>query len=212
MQEILGIPIGSFPIRYLGVPLTYKKLTIQQCKPLVERVTSKMRGWATKCLSYAGRLQLIKGVLFGMQTYWAPICVLPKKILKEIEMHCRVFLWTGKAQSSRKALVAWDPICLPKVCGGWNVVKLADWNKTAIAKLLRDIAKKADNLSPMITSHASFLTSNPRVEKHHDAEFSLLDPIGNELAKNIVTRIPTISSIICTARELSTPSFRFHRL
>lgn len=127
-----------------------------------------------------------------MQTYWAPICVLPKKILKEIEMHCRVFLWTGKAQSSRKALVAWDPICLPKVCGGWNVVKLADWNK-------------ADNLSPMITSHASFLTSNPRVEKHHDAEFSLLDPIGNELAKNIVTRIPTISSIICTARELSTP-------
>lgn len=70
-----------------------------------------MRGWATKFLSYAGRLQLIKGVLFGMQTYWAPICVLPKKILKEIEMHCRVFLWTGKAQSSRKALVAWDPAC-----------------------------------------------------------------------------------------------------
>lgn len=57
----------------------------------------------------------------------------------------------------------------------------------------------------MITSHASFLTSNPSVEKHHDAEFSLLDPIGNELAKNIVTRIPMISSIICTARELSTP-------
>lgn len=65
MQEILGIPIGAFPIRYLGVPLTYKKLTIQQCKPLVERVTSKMRGWATKFLSYAGRLQLIKGVRYA---------------------------------------------------------------------------------------------------------------------------------------------------
>lgn len=59
MQEILSIPVGEFPIRYLGVPLTYQKWTIQQCKPLVEKVIGKIQGWSTRFLSYAGRLKMI---------------------------------------------------------------------------------------------------------------------------------------------------------
>lgn len=47
-------------------------------------------------LSYAGRLQLIKSVLFGIQLYWCQIFVMPKKVLKEIQRICRVFLWIGQ--------------------------------------------------------------------------------------------------------------------
>lgn len=32
---------------------------------------------------------------------------LPKRILKEIESHCRIFLWAGQEVPSRKALVSW---------------------------------------------------------------------------------------------------------
>ncbi|XP_021731516.1 uncharacterized protein LOC110698405 [Chenopodium quinoa] len=69
LLHILGMVSGSIPFRYLGVPLSSKKLTIRKCKPLIDRVTARINGWAAKHLSNAGRMQLIKSVLFGVQTY-----------------------------------------------------------------------------------------------------------------------------------------------
>ena len=135
IQQVLPIPIGCLPIRYLGVPLTSKKLSVQDCKPLIENIVGRIRCWTTRFLSYAGRLQLVKSVLFGMQTYWAQISLLPKKRIREIEACCRIFLWTGQSNPSKRALVAWSQVCLPKVSGGWNVISLGDWNKAAVSKL-----------------------------------------------------------------------------
>ncbi|KAK6792189.1 hypothetical protein RDI58_011270 [Solanum bulbocastanum] len=30
---------------------------------------------------------------------------------------CRTYLWTGSVVRSRKALVSWEKLCLPKVAG-----------------------------------------------------------------------------------------------
>ncbi|XP_021766230.1 uncharacterized protein LOC110730713 [Chenopodium quinoa] len=146
LSDLLEVSQGSIPFKYLGVPFSSKKLTISQCKPLVEKVTARIQGWMAKHLSYSGRLQLIKSVLFGIQTYWAQIFILPKKILKEIEARFRCFLWTGSSAPPRKSLVSWNSVCLPKVCGGWNLLSLPECNKAAITKLLWDIAHKADDL------------------------------------------------------------------
>ncbi|XP_021717782.1 uncharacterized protein LOC110685546 [Chenopodium quinoa] len=137
---------STIPFKYLGVPLSLKKLTTQQCKPLVNKITSRIESWAVRFLSYAGRLKLIKSVLFGIQTYWAQIFILPKKIMKEIESRFKAFLWTGKANPTKKSLVAWKTICFLKSCGGWNVIELCDWNIAAICKVLWDITHKADSL------------------------------------------------------------------
>ena len=97
-------------------------------------------------LSYAGRLQLIKFVLFGVQTYLSQVFVLPQKVLKLIQTACRVFLWTGKSGTFKRALIAWEHICLPKTAGGWNVIDLKIWNQAATCKLLWNLAKKKDVL------------------------------------------------------------------
>lgn len=34
---------GQHPFKYLGVPLSTKKLSIQQCMPLVAKITTKVR-------------------------------------------------------------------------------------------------------------------------------------------------------------------------
>ncbi|XP_047257506.1 uncharacterized protein LOC124889589 [Capsicum annuum] len=70
---------GSLPFKYLGVPLAAKKLSISQCWPLVEKITARINCWTSKLLSYAGRVHLIKSVLFRVQSYWAQIFLLPKK-------------------------------------------------------------------------------------------------------------------------------------
>ncbi|XP_019257656.1 PREDICTED: uncharacterized protein LOC109235863 [Nicotiana attenuata] len=106
--EFLGIQRGELPVRYLGVPLSSKRISIAQCQPLIDNIAGRITSWTAKFLSYAGRVQLIKNVLFSIQTFWAQIFVLPKKITKLIEAICRSFLWTGEGNISRKALLAWE--------------------------------------------------------------------------------------------------------
>ncbi|XP_021844803.2 uncharacterized protein [Spinacia oleracea] len=77
--DALGIAKGSFPFKYLGVPLTTRKLSYTDCKPLIEKTVARIKSWATKFLPYAGRLQLVRSVLFGIQLYWCQIFVMPKK-------------------------------------------------------------------------------------------------------------------------------------
>ncbi|XP_019232463.1 PREDICTED: uncharacterized protein LOC109213163 [Nicotiana attenuata] len=113
-----------YPIKYLGVPLSARKLNIHQCLPLVEKITERVRCWSARMLSYSGRVQLIKSVLFGVQTYWAQIFLIPKKNMKMIETVCRTFLSTGSNEFSRKTLLAWDKICQPKSAGGLNVINM----------------------------------------------------------------------------------------
>jgi hypothetical protein len=109
---------GELPFKYLGVPLSSKKLTVIQWQPLVKKIISRIENWSSKLLSYAGRMQLIKSVLFGVQTYWSQVFALPQKVLKLIQTACRVLLWTGRSGVSKRALVAWEYICLPKTTGG----------------------------------------------------------------------------------------------
>lgn len=141
-----GFSLGELPFRYLGIPLSCKKLSIVQYMPLVDKIVARIKCWISRFLSYGGRLQMIKSVLFGMQTYWSQVFVLPKKIIKLVESTCRTFLWTGQSQLSKRALVAWEKICMPRSAGGLNVLDIFTWNKVAICKQLWDVAKKKDTM------------------------------------------------------------------
>lgn len=102
----VGFSQGALPFRYLGVPLEAKKLSYQMCKPLLERVTSRLHSWTSKFLSYAGRLRLIQSVAEVMVAFWSQVFLLPKKLIKQVEAKCRGFLWSGSDGPSKKAWVA----------------------------------------------------------------------------------------------------------
>jgi len=53
-------------MRYLGVPITARKLSKLECHTLVEKLTGKIKQWSTRSLSFVGRAQLINTVIFGM--------------------------------------------------------------------------------------------------------------------------------------------------
>jgi len=81
-----------------------------------------------------------------VQTYWSQVLALPQKVLKLIQTACRVFLWTGEFGISKRALIAWEHICLPKSAGGWNVIDLHCWNQAALSKQLWNLSNKKDVL------------------------------------------------------------------
>nr|GEU75564.1 RNA-directed DNA polymerase, eukaryota, reverse transcriptase zinc-binding domain protein [Tanacetum cinerariifolium] len=63
LLEVMPFKVEKLPIRYLGVPLTSKRLRAKKCKHLLDKVESRGSSWKNKCISYAGRLMLVAYVL-----------------------------------------------------------------------------------------------------------------------------------------------------
>jgi hypothetical protein len=103
---MLGIQEATLPVRYLGVPLLSSRLTHTDCIPLMERIIARIKLWTSTSLTYAGRLQLIKSVLFSIQVYWSSIFILPCATIKKIESTLAAFLWRGTSLSHAGAKVA----------------------------------------------------------------------------------------------------------
>nr|XP_016470075.1 PREDICTED: uncharacterized protein LOC107792379 [Nicotiana tabacum] len=144
--QALSYTEGQLPFKYLGVPLDTKKLSILQLQPLITKMVAKITSWTAKKLSYAGRAQLVQTVLFAIQSYWAQLFTLPVQIVKLIEAYCRSYLWSGGNVLTKKLLLAWEKVCLPKSVGGLNLTNLQVWNSAAIAKTYWDLTHKQDKL------------------------------------------------------------------
>ena len=80
-----GFLNGTLPVRYLGIPLVSSLLTKANCNTLVNRITACICHRSARYLSYVGHLQLVNSMLFGIQTYWSSMFVLPAGVYKQIE-------------------------------------------------------------------------------------------------------------------------------
>lgn len=89
---VLGLPLDTLPIRYLGLPLTTKTMTRQDYEPLVDRIRSRLLLWSCKRLSFAGRLQLIQSVIASITNFWCSVFRLPKRCFEIIGSLCNAFL------------------------------------------------------------------------------------------------------------------------
>ena len=123
------------PVRYLGLPLCSKKLTVRDCDPLLAQVRRKLNGWMTRHLSIAGRLQLISSTIPGILGFWTSAFCIPKKVLKMIQSLLSSFLWHGNMDST-SAKVAWETLCFPKSEGGLGIRGLSSWNTVFGVKLI----------------------------------------------------------------------------
>ncbi|XP_075099218.1 uncharacterized protein LOC142176058 [Nicotiana tabacum] len=86
------------------------------------------------------------GVNQVVQKQIMEIFILPKKVIQFIKTICRRFLWTGDAEPTKKALIAWKRLCSPKAGGGLNFIDVELWNEAAICKLLWNICTRKEKL------------------------------------------------------------------
>ncbi|GJZ70565.1 RNA-directed DNA polymerase, eukaryota, reverse transcriptase zinc-binding domain protein [Tanacetum coccineum] len=56
LLEILLFKCAKLPVKYLGLPLLAKRLSIMDCKILTEKVEERINCWRNKLLSYAGKI------------------------------------------------------------------------------------------------------------------------------------------------------------
>ncbi|XP_074301051.1 uncharacterized protein LOC141632400 [Silene latifolia] len=101
-----GFSEGYFPFRYLGLPLNIAHTFVDMYGILINKIQASIQHWSSKFLSYAGRLQLLNTVVFGLENFW------------------------------RMVAKSWSSICSPLAEGGFCVKELLSWNKALISKWL----------------------------------------------------------------------------
>lgn len=116
-----GMPMGTLPVRYLGVPLCTKKLSLLNCEGLLQQIKSRLSSWSAKSLSFAGRLLLIKTVITGITTFWCSTFILSQACVKRINSLCGVFLWQGDIEQHHTARVSWKVVTKPKGKEVWEL-------------------------------------------------------------------------------------------
>ncbi|XP_073051702.1 uncharacterized protein [Primulina eburnea] len=130
-----GIPLTTDLGRYLGVPSIHRRVTNNLFKKVLDRVKSRLEGWQTKYLSFAGRKVLVQSVLNAIPLYSMHTNLLPIGICSEIEKTIGNFLWGGKIGEHKCHLVKWDVVSSPKSIGGLGIKRMYPMNQALLTKL-----------------------------------------------------------------------------
>jgi hypothetical protein len=121
----LSVARAHFPIKYLGLSLSTRRLRRVDLQPQVDKAASRLSTWYGRNLNQAGRVCLTKAVLSSQPVYLLTVINPPKEILQEIDKIRKCFLWAGdKAFSSGKCKVNWTKTTLSKEYGGLGVLNL----------------------------------------------------------------------------------------
>lgn len=84
-------------------------------------------------------MQLIKSILFAIQSYWSAHFLLPKAVIKRIDQLLFRFLWKGSSLDKYGTKVARENVTLPFFEGGLGLKKIVELNSSQILFILWQI-------------------------------------------------------------------------
>lgn len=121
--------------KYLGMPILQKKINKDTFGEVLERMSSRLAGWKSKMLSFAGRVTLTKAVLATILVHSMSTIALPSSMLNNMDKISRSFLWGSTTTHRKQHLIAWKRVCRPKGEGGLGIRRPHGMNKALLAKL-----------------------------------------------------------------------------
>ena len=92
-MELFGCNHGTFPIRYLSIPIHYRKLSNNDWMRVQEIFGKRLSSWKGKNLSIGGRLMLINSVLSSLPMYMMSFFEIPKGVRKKLDYFHSRFVW-----------------------------------------------------------------------------------------------------------------------
>ena len=122
-------------MKYLGLPLSVKRLKIIHYQPLEDKIAGQLTPWVGRHIASAGRAVLVKSVLTTIAIYYMTVLDLPMVVKNKIDALRRAFLWAGCDKvTGGKCKINWEQVCKSKMHGALGILNL---DKFAIALRLR---------------------------------------------------------------------------
>lgn len=148
-------------MKYLGLPLSTKRLKTIHFQPLEDKIAAQLTPWMGKHVAQPGRAVLVKSVITAIAIYYLTALDLPAQVMKKIDSLRRAYLWAGCDKvTGGKCKINWDQVCKSKVHGGLGILNL---KKFAAALRIRWLwAAWTDPAKPWVN------LGNPCVQKDKD--------------------------------------------
>lgn len=118
VAQSLCCKLGSFPIKYLGVPLHHSKLRREDLQPIVDALLKRAAGWRGRLLSRAARLELVRSVLASIPIYLLSIIKFPKWAIRLMNSQMAHCLWDNYEGHFKYHQANWDLVSQKKDYGG----------------------------------------------------------------------------------------------
>jgi hypothetical protein len=137
-SSLFGCQVGTFPMKYLGVPVTYRNLRVSDLDPLdkkfIKKFIKKLDAWVGGANSSGGRLTLVNACLSSLPSYFMSLFMLCKTFLEKMDKHRRCFFWHGKKLKRGYYMVKWTKVCRSKKKGGLGILDLDKQNISLLCK------------------------------------------------------------------------------
>jgi hypothetical protein len=138
VANMLNCKLGNFPISYLGLPISDKKLLVSDWEFLTEKVGHRVDPWQGLFLASAGRLELTNSCLSSLPMFAMGLFLLPDTSHGRMDSTRARFFWEGVGPKRKYHMVDWATACKPHEFGGLGVLNTKVMN---IALLLKWIWK-----------------------------------------------------------------------
>jgi hypothetical protein len=132
IEQALPCPLGQFPCKYIGLPLSLSTLRKEDIQPFLDKLARRLPFWKARLLTREGRVAYVQTVLTASVIYQLLALDIAPWVLQLIDRMRRGFLWAGREDAQGgHFLVAWHKVCQPKALGGLGLHNLR-WLSAAL--------------------------------------------------------------------------------
>ena len=122
--SLFGCKEGTMPFKYLGIPMSHRKISRNNWGDIEERFQKKLSSWKGKVLSFGGRLVLINSVLSSLPMCLMSFFKLPKGVLKKLDYYRSRFFLQCDGHKKKYRFTKWSILSTPKSIGGLGILDL----------------------------------------------------------------------------------------
>lgn len=147
VAEVLRCKCGTFPMKYLGLPVSDCKISKAQLRYVIDKIDKRLGTWQCEFLTSRGKSTLLESCLSSIPMYTMGVYQLYEGNFQIIIDTIRArFFWQGTRKKRKYHMIKWDPLAKPKDFGGLGFTDIRVMNSCLMVKWIDSLERGDDSL------------------------------------------------------------------